>query len=168
MISTITKPQKIESIEERNLEPLNVDISELFIKSFRKLKPLVKKVLKSNPATRNNDNLLVLCSWREEYDDFKVTIGRTKEIDGVLVKNLVIDFPVDMISMLRSAESITRARRSLTSQAYKKALKTGDYSEFKQLIPTDERVIQIRKLREQALYEFFSRENKQWNVGYVN
>lgn len=125
-----------------------IDEIDEFLRSHKQKKRIVKEVL-TNEDARNSDTILVLESWRVDYPDIQI-----KEEDN----NLHFIIPKKLLKYLTSPETYTRARRELTNQAYKEALETNNFKEWKKLIPTKQSVIIERMKREKNLKEYFGKQ----------
>jgi len=119
------------------LELSNEDLFSDFEKSHKKYKLIVKEVLESwNPAT-NNDLFLYLEVLRA-LDLLQATSGKD---------NFVFKIKREDIKFLPCPESIRRSRQSLNAKGL--------------CLPTDPRVLELRKRRETSVRNYFAREKIQ-------
>jgi len=125
------------------LELSNEDLFSDFEKSHKKYKLIVKEVLESwNPAT-NNDLFLYLEVLRA-LDLLQATSGKD---------NFVFKIKREDIKFLPCPESIRRSRQSLNAKGL--------------CLPTDPRVLELRKRRETSVRNYFAREKIQSKANLI-
>lgn len=91
-----------------------------------KVRDQVYKILRDNPETRNDDRLLMLKYWAE--------------VDGIAYDET---FPVGFATQATSAETITRARRTVQNLE-------------KEFLPTLDDVAKKRRIRQEELREYYA------------
>lgn len=123
-----------------NLPRLDVTIDELyedFKESHTKYKLVVQEVIEGWDIASNNDFCMAIEVLRA-LDLAEVTSGKD---------NFVIKIKRENLKNIPSFESLTRARRSLNAKGL--------------CLPTDERVINMRKKREVAIRNYFGSLNQE-------
>lgn len=121
-----------------------IEIIKQFNEDHKKSKSIVKEILECYPLATNNYFILQI-EFLRVLELLEVTSGKD---------NFVFKIPRDKIKFIPSPESITRASRSLISDA----IKEDNYELLKKIVPQNPIVFEKRIRREKIIREYFRRK----------
>ncbi len=148
----VKPPQVIETIEREGfgykdfpkLDLKEIEIIKDFDEKHSQYKQIVKEILEYYPYATNNDFILQI--------EFLRVLGLLEVTSGK--DNFTFKIPRDKIKFIPSPESITRARRSLIQECFKKE----NFALLDKIVPQNPNVLKRRMKRERLLKIYFSRE----------